>query len=265
MHTLSLSHPAPDGRILRRQYRMRMWAQGPASLRLLSCRAGNVAVEFALAAPVLIMLMLASAELARFVILHQKMDRVATTISDLVSRAETINESEMTDILTAAGEVAFPYDLANLGVVIVSSVTNPDGNGAIVAWQRSGGGSYSGTSHLGLEGDDAVLPPDSRCARARPRSSQRCFTTSRRSQRADRRAAGGLSERPSPAASRHPGGDRGGLSARVDPAGRSAHPGSPAADRCAELNSWDRPSNRTVLASFCASLAAFGRLCLGAR
>jgi Flp pilus assembly protein TadG len=158
MHTLSLSNPAPDGRMLRRQDRTRVWARGPVGLRLLSCRAGNVAVEFALAAPVLIMLMLASAELARFVILHQKMDRVATTISDLVSRAETINESEMADILAAAGEVAYPYDLANLGVVIVSSVTNPDGNGAIVAWQRSGGGSYSGTSHVGIEGNDATLP-----------------------------------------------------------------------------------------------------------
>ena len=70
-------------------------ARRPLGLRLSSCRAGNVAVEFALAAPVLILLMLASAELARFVILHQKMDRVATTISDLVSRAETISESEL--------------------------------------------------------------------------------------------------------------------------------------------------------------------------
>jgi hypothetical protein len=88
------------------------------------------------------------------------MDRVVTTISDLVSRAETINESEMADILTAADEVAYPFDLADLGVVIVSSVTNPDGTGPVIAWQRSGGGSYSASSHLGAEGDPAVLPPD---------------------------------------------------------------------------------------------------------
>jgi hypothetical protein len=104
--------------------------------------------------------MLASAELARFVILHQKMDRVATTISDLVSRAETISEDELADIFTAAGEVAFPYNLADLGVVIVSSVTNPDGDGPIVAWQRSGGGAYSGSSQVGTEGDDATLTGD---------------------------------------------------------------------------------------------------------
>jgi Flp pilus assembly protein TadG len=145
---------------LRRPARSRPCVWRRAARRLLACRAGNVAVEFALAAPVLIMMMLASAELARFVILHQKMDRVATTISDLVSRAETINESELEDIFTAASEVAYPFDLADLGVVIVSSVTNPDGNGPIVAWQRSGGGSYSGTSQVGTEGDDATLTGD---------------------------------------------------------------------------------------------------------
>jgi Flp pilus assembly protein TadG len=157
MCTLSQSLATQAGRRFWRLPRaqLRAWRS-----RLLSCRAGNVAVEFALGAPVLIMLMLASAELARFVILHQKMDRVATTISDLVSRAETISESELQDIFSAAGEVAFPYDLADLGLVIVSSVTNPDGNGPIVAWQRSGGGSYSGTSQVGTEGNDATLTGD---------------------------------------------------------------------------------------------------------
>jgi len=128
-------------------------------LRLPSCGAGNVAVEFGLAAPVLLLMMLASAELGRFVLLHQKIDRVATTISDLVARAETISESQIVDIFTAAGQVAAPFDLADLGVVIVSSVTNPtgDGQGPIIAWQRSGGGSYSATSVLGAEGDEATL------------------------------------------------------------------------------------------------------------
>jgi hypothetical protein len=150
--------PAPAGGPVRGGRRGSRRAGQRIGLRLLASRAGNVAVEFALAAPVLMMLMLASAELARFVILHQKMDRVATTISDLVSRAETINETEMADIFEAIGEVASPFSLADLGVVIVTSITNPDGTGPIVSWQRSGGGAYSALSHLGAEGDDAVLP-----------------------------------------------------------------------------------------------------------
>jgi Flp pilus assembly protein TadG len=122
--------------------------------------AGNVAVEFALALPVLMLLMLGSAEMARFVILHQKVDRVAVTTSDLVARAETIKESELEDIFEAAEFVAQPFDLPNLGVVIVSAITNEDGDGPTVAWQRSGAGTASHTSQIGAEGGAATLSAD---------------------------------------------------------------------------------------------------------
>jgi hypothetical protein len=145
------SAPQPAGRLRPRR--------GAALWRALARgAAGNVAVEFALIVPVLLLMMLGSAEMARFVILHQKLDRVATSISDLVSRAETINESQITDIFTAAAEVAEPFDLAGLGVVIVSSVNNPDGDAAVIAWQRSGGGTYAAVSELRVEGDEPNLP-----------------------------------------------------------------------------------------------------------
>jgi Flp pilus assembly protein TadG len=121
---------------------------------------GNIAVEFALTLPVLMLLMLGSAEMARFVILHQKIDRVAVTMSDLVARAETISESELDDIFIAAEQVAEPFDLPNLGVVIVSAVTNDDGTGPTVAWQRSGAGTASHASQIGTEGNPATLTAD---------------------------------------------------------------------------------------------------------
>lgn len=132
-----------------------------ASLRgVVRSTGGNIATEFALLLPVLFALMLASAELARFVILHQKVDRVAVTMADLVARAETVSESDLTDIFASAAHVANPFDLPGLGHVIVSSVTNPDGDGPEIAWQRSGGGSFSATSKLGIEGGSATLPGD---------------------------------------------------------------------------------------------------------
>ncbi len=119
---------------------------------------GNVAVEFALALPVLIFMLLASAELGRFVILHQKLDRVAVTMSDLVARAETISESDLNDIFMAAAQVAEPFDLGGRGRVVISSVINDDGSGPTVAWQRAGGGTYAATSQVGSEGGPASLP-----------------------------------------------------------------------------------------------------------
>jgi len=124
----------------------------------IKCERGNVVVEFALTLPVLLLLLLASAELGRFVLLNQKVDRVAVTLSDLVARAETISQSEIDDIFEAAAQVAAPFDLDGRGRVIISSVINDDGSGATVAWQRSGGGSFSATSEVGAEGESADLP-----------------------------------------------------------------------------------------------------------
>lgn len=128
--------------------------------RLLAGTAANTAVEFALALPVITLLMLGSFELARFVILSQKLDRVAVSMADLVARAETISETEIDDIFIAAGQVALPFELAANGRVIVSSVINPEGDGPEIAWQRSDDGAYSASSQLGSEGGAAALGDD---------------------------------------------------------------------------------------------------------
>ncbi|MEM8947830.1 MAG: TadE/TadG family type IV pilus assembly protein [Pseudomonadota bacterium] len=124
------------------------------------CDRGNVVVEFALALPVLLLMLLASAELGRYVLLNQKIDRVAITMSDLVARAETISETELDDIFNAAAHVAEPFDLSSSGRVVISSVTNDDGEGATIAWQRSGAGSFLKASEVGTEGESADLPAD---------------------------------------------------------------------------------------------------------
>ena len=213
MLTFSPGLPAP-GAMPQRLRQAGLRAHRPLGARLLGCRAGNVAVEFALAAPVLLLLMLGSAEMARFVILHQKMDRVATTISDLVSRAETISETQLDDIFEAIGEVATPFDIANLGVVIVSSITNP----TETAQSSPGSAAAAGRTARRANSAPKTRPscrPASRCARARPRSSPRCTRFHTLPQRVDRGAAGHLSKRSSPAAARDIGNGRPGLSVLI--------------------------------------------------
>ncbi len=141
----------------------RLWTWH-ARLRRLAAQplgsSGASAVEFGLTVPIIFMLMLASAELGRYILLHQKVDRVAVTMSDLVSRAETISETDLDDMFLAADQVALPFDLTGSGVVIVTSVTNVDGDGATVAWQRAGAGDLVSTSRIGAPGDPADLPDD---------------------------------------------------------------------------------------------------------
>ena len=179
--------------------------------------AGNMAVEFALCLPVLLLLMLGSAELGRFVLLHQKMDRVATTVADLVARAETISEGELDDIFTAVGEVALPFTIDDLGVVIVTAVSNLDGAGAVIAWQRSGGGSQTVASAYGVEGDEPELPRGLRGPRRRDRDHLRgLFRLHALPLRDGGRAADHLPHRPPPPPPRHPERDRARLISRLD-------------------------------------------------
>ena len=122
-------------------------------------RCGAIMIEMAFAMPVLLSLLLGGVEIARYVLLHQKLDRVASSIADLVSQSETIAVTDLQNIFDAARYVAKPFELAAEGTVVVSSVTNPLGSaGPTINWQRNGAGTATASSRVGTEGGAATLP-----------------------------------------------------------------------------------------------------------
>lgn len=123
----------------------------------LADRRGTVAVEFALMLPILTTLMLASFEIGRYAILYQKVDRVASTMGDLVSQSQTISNTDINNLMAAVPNIMIPYSLTTLGKVIVSQVGMVSGVPK-VNWQRTGGGTYAGTSKIGAQGATATLP-----------------------------------------------------------------------------------------------------------
>lgn len=123
-----------------------------------ACR-GSVAAEFAMAMPVMILIALGGTEIARYVLLSQKLARTAVTMADLVSQAETLTESDVTQLFAAVTPVMEPFTVGSNEVVIVSSIAATGGNPPTVAWQRTGGGTLSGeASKFGSEGAAATLP-----------------------------------------------------------------------------------------------------------
>lgn len=130
-----------------------------AVIRLLGARRGAVAAEFAMAVPVVMLLALGGTEIARYVLLHQKLARAAVTMADLVSQAEDISEADLVQLFAAVEPVMTPFDMGPRGVVIVSSITATGGAPAQISWQRQGGGSLAGVSStFGVEGANATLP-----------------------------------------------------------------------------------------------------------
>ena len=135
---------------------MRVGLRSLAALR--RDRGGAILVEFALVLPVLIAILLGCFEATRFVLLHQKLDRAASAVADLVAQSDGITVAQVNDLFTVAEDQLSPFDLAASGRVIVSSITRPTAAAAGVAWQRLSSGALSAASVVGIAGATATLP-----------------------------------------------------------------------------------------------------------
>lgn len=128
------------------------------TFRLLrSDRLGTLAVELAVAMPILIALTFSAIEFSRYVLISQKVERTSATIADMVARATAISEADLATMLSASATIMEPFDVATQGQVIVSNISAADGKPPVINWQRAYGGG-EGSSDFGGEGDNPTLP-----------------------------------------------------------------------------------------------------------
>lgn len=119
---------------------------------------GVAAVEFALALPMLAAMFLGGFEVNRYILVHQKVEKVTYTVADVVAQSQSVTESQLDQIFVAAEEIMRPYDFGDDGVVIVTSVSKSGTETSKVRWRYSGGGSLSRNSEVGAVGGTASLP-----------------------------------------------------------------------------------------------------------
>jgi Flp pilus assembly protein TadG len=118
---------------------------------------GALVAEFALMLPMMMVLMMGGAEVGRFVLINQKMDRAAASMADLVAQEEKMTTATMTGLFNAVSPTMTPFTMGSSGVMIVSAI-GLSGTTPKVLWQRKGGGSLSVASKIGVEGGNAALP-----------------------------------------------------------------------------------------------------------
>lgn len=119
---------------------------------------GSVLVEFALALPVLVLLLFVSMEYFSLLLISQKTQRVAATMADLIAQADDpLTTAQVDALFAAAGHVMEPFDHAKDGRAVVSAVTLGAGT-PVVAWQRADSGQLAVTSGIGQPGKAATLP-----------------------------------------------------------------------------------------------------------
>jgi hypothetical protein len=131
-------------------------------LRFKRDQRGLAYLEFAICTPFLLALLMGAIEVTRYILIAQKVEKVAVTISDVVAQGSTISNAQLDTIIAAAQQVMLPYSFGANGYVIISSVkqtgTPSSGNPPRVSWQYTGGGTWVQTSHVGSPGTSATLP-----------------------------------------------------------------------------------------------------------
>jgi Flp pilus assembly protein TadG len=126
--------------------------------RLWHNKDGVAYVEFALSLPFLLVLFIGSVEVTRFIIVSQKVEKSAVTISDVVSQAENITTTQLNQLITAVEQVMQPYSFDSNGFVVISSVSKTGTNAPRINWQYTGGGTWTQPSQIGTTGLTATLP-----------------------------------------------------------------------------------------------------------
>ncbi|MGQ7791250.1 TadE/TadG family type IV pilus assembly protein [Faunimonas sp. B44] len=117
------------------------------------------ALEFGLAAPLVVLLFIGGFDMSRYLLVHYKVERVAFAVADILTQYKMVSGSEIKDAFTASAEIMHPFPFGPEGVVIVSSVHRSEATGpTVIRWQCSGGGALARTSAVGRVNGTATLP-----------------------------------------------------------------------------------------------------------
>jgi Flp pilus assembly protein TadG len=103
-------------------------------------RSGIAAVEFALIAPVLLLLYLGGYELTQALSTYRKLTDTTTELASIVSQYAVISSSEVTSVFTASSQIMYPHSAASLTIVLSEVSTDANSNPTVTWSQAYNGG-----------------------------------------------------------------------------------------------------------------------------
>ena len=108
----------------------------PVASRLLRDRRAATAVEFAVIAPLALLLLIGEYTLTDAMSTQRKVTITAHTIADLVARQTSVTSTTMTEILNATAQIVSPYNMSDTSVVVAELMTNANGNTTVI-WSQA--------------------------------------------------------------------------------------------------------------------------------
>lgn len=120
-------------------------------------RSGVGAVEFALIAPVLIVLYMGSLEISVAMSVNKKLARAASTVADLVTQDETVDKTFLKSMVNVAQSVMMPFRTDGMKIRITGIAIDDTGVGkATWSWQEDNTKPYDVGSIQTLPKDLAI-------------------------------------------------------------------------------------------------------------
>jgi Flp pilus assembly protein TadG len=110
--------------------RLRTFARGAS---------GMAAVEFALIAPIMMVLFFGLVELCNALNAHQKVTSVASTAADLTGQAKSVTAADLDDIFAASSAIMTPFSASDVSIVITSIGGSGQRNVGKVLWSVTNG------------------------------------------------------------------------------------------------------------------------------
>lgn len=130
--------------------------------RLLRDRRGVAAVEFALIAPVMLLMLSGIIELSNLLMAERRVLEAGNSVADLIGQSTDLSTSDLNDIYSAAAQVMSPFPSASLKIG-VASVRYDDTTGVpYLSWSGSyNSGSVSNpttmATGLGEAGESVIV------------------------------------------------------------------------------------------------------------
>lgn len=118
-------------------------------------RGGAAAVEFALIAPIMVLMYFGMAEITQGLLANRRASHVTTALGDLVAQYSSLTESQVTDIFLISNQLMAPMPAGDISMRISSIAIDADGV-AKVRWSRVGGA----TGLTRLDTDATVTVPE---------------------------------------------------------------------------------------------------------
>ena len=128
--------------------------------RFWCAEAGIAVVEFGLVLPVLMTLFYGTVEVTRYILITQKVEKLAHAVADMTAQEQTATIVALNQVMAAGSDIMLPFSMANnSGTIFITAMyLAPNTTIPLVMWRYQGGGTLTATSKLGTVGGAATVP-----------------------------------------------------------------------------------------------------------